>query len=154
MSLVPTMAHTHAKAADENTVAGSSPTEVNQALRDRSLPEDHIITICTLANFPKPHKKKRQIPIGLRSTPLHQPLSSYPRFLYPPFLTPPPPYKPLVNPYLSSPSSTNDTHSNKLKQKKRKTLASNHHSPYCFLHGTEDPPIQEALFHRNLPFAY
>ena len=51
-SLEPTMVHTSAKAADGKPVAGRSPMEVDQALRDRSLPEAHILAICALMNSP------------------------------------------------------------------------------------------------------
>ena len=120
ISLVPTMAHTRAKAADGKPVAGRSPTEVDQAFHDRSLPEEHNIAICALANSPKPHElKKLKNPSS--QDPRHSTSLSPPTlaFLNPP-LSPilPYPSKPTVNPYLSYPSSTNDSHSNELKPKK------------------------------------
>ena len=57
-SLVPSMARIIAKAADGKPVAGRSPTKVDQALRERSLPEDHILAIYALVNSPNPHESK------------------------------------------------------------------------------------------------
>ena len=118
------MAHTHKKSANGKPIDGCSLMEVHQALQELSLPEDHILAICALANPPKPYeptnKKTNKNPTA--QDPRHSsslsPISlalSSPSFL--PFTSSP--SKPSLNPYLSLPSSTNDTHLNNLKQNKK-----------------------------------
>ena len=57
------MAHTSVKAADGKPIAGRSPMEVDQALRDHSLPEAHFLAICALADSPpSPETKNKKTP--------------------------------------------------------------------------------------------
>ena len=50
-----------AEAADGKPISGRSPEEVEQALRDSSLPEEHILAICTLAEPSPPNQKNNKI---------------------------------------------------------------------------------------------
>ena len=144
ISLIPTMSHRLAKAADRKPVDGHSPTKFDQAIRDRSLSEDPILSICVLANLPNPHESKttKQTKIcrlNIRATPL---LS---RLLPSLYLTPlshqyPPPSKPRVNPPYLPYSSTNDSQWNENKQKKGK-------SPHL---NTTTPPAS-LTEHRTFP---
>ena len=47
-----------AKAADRETIYRHSPKEVEHALIDYYLPEEYILSICTLAEPPPPKKKQ------------------------------------------------------------------------------------------------
>ena len=54
-----------AKAVDEKLIAGLSPEEVEHARRDSSLPEEHVLAICTVAEPFPPGQRSRppgQIP--------------------------------------------------------------------------------------------
>ena len=148
ISLLPTMAHTGAKDADGKPVARHSPKEFNQALRKSSLPEDHIISICALANSPNPRKSKN-------NKTNKNPSPQDPRHsasILPPTLTFPEPHispifpsssKPSVNPFPPPPhQQIIPTQTNKNKNKKGKSWPLNTTAPAASLIGHRTFPSQ------------
>ena len=144
-SLEPILAHTRAKAAYGKPVSRISPTEFNQALRDRSLLEYHILAIFALTNSPPFPEKTNQKPPNYPSAnnpwinPA-PPLWSLPLVTFPP-------HQLYLSPHLKRKTylvafSPRLQHSHKQEKKKKKVTPSTMTlSPSPPTRSTTNPPL-------------